>query len=137
MQGLDDLPVELQGCCAGLLGTTSVGRFGQANKQCKQLVHERLVKEKARHARAAPFESFISSRWGEALASTYRTPENSKLIKFSEGGQLFKCSCKMPDEEFMIGRAYSNVARHLASRPAVGRTPRHSDPTPCARTPRS
>ena len=49
---------------------------------------------------------------------TYRNPtDGSKLVKFSDGGanKLYMCSCS-PEKECHIGRSFSSLARHLASR---------------------
>ena len=49
---------------------------------------------------------------------TYRNPtDGSKLITFSDAGanKLYKCSCS-PEKECHIGRSFSGLARHLASR---------------------
>ena len=109
-----DLPDELQGCCAHYLDTMSAGRFGQASRTCWQLVDGQLVAEKAAR-RSRPFEK---SKYG-AMVTYCNTSDNSKLITFSstDGGaaQLYKCSCA-PDKECGVGRAFTNVARHLASR---------------------
>ena len=109
----DDLPEELQGCCAFFLDITSAGRFGQASQASRQLLDKRLVDEKAARQRAVIEK--ISSR-SAALAATCRAADESNLITFSDGGaKFFKCTCT-PDKEFAVGRGYSNMTRHLASR---------------------
>ena len=115
MAAFDHVPVELQGCCAAYLDTTSAGRFGQASKACCGLVDKQLDDEKAARARAAPFEK---SKHGTMV--TYRNPtDGSKLVDFSAHraftNKLYMCSCS-PEKECHIGRSFSGLARHLASR---------------------
>ena len=113
----DDLrrpaPGELQGSCARLLDASSAGRFGLASKACSLLVERQLAAAKAAALAAAPFEK---SKHGAMV--TYRNPtDGSKLITFSDAGsnKLYKCSCS-PEKECHIGRSFSGLARHLASR---------------------
>ena len=104
------LPEELQVGCTLYLDMVSAGRFRQVNKACKELVD---VTTAARQRAAV---EKVSSRWCEALAATCRTADGSNLITFSDGGaKFFKCTCT-PDKEFAVGRGYSNMTRHLASR---------------------
>ena len=111
MRHLDDLPEELQGCCARALDTSSAGCFGQVSKACKELVEERLAVEKAVHEE---FHARFSSRCGEALANMCRIPDGPKLITLPDGGAtLFKCACM--EKELKVGRNYTNLARHLAA----------------------
>ena len=113
MTTFDDLPGELQGCCARLLDASSAGRFGLASKACSLLVERQLAAAKAAALAAAPFEK---SKHGAMV--TYRNPtDGSKLITFSDAGanKLYKCSCS-PEKECHIGRSFSGLARHLASR---------------------
>ena len=109
------LPEELQGGCARFLDTTSAGRFSQASRACWRLVDEQLVAAKA--ARAA---KLFESKYGGIV--TYRNSnDDSKLFTFSgTGGGHFMCSCALGNDgspkEYDVGRTFSNVARHLASR---------------------
>ena len=116
-----DLPEELQLCCAAALDITSAGRFGQASRACWRLVDGQLVAAKAERDRAVLKK--ISSRWCETLAATWRVADGPSLVGFSDGGaQFYKCS-GMPDKECRVGTAYTNLARHLASRaPSLPRT---------------
>ena len=114
MSSFGDLPEELQRRCSDFLNTSSVGRFSQVNKACKELVGERLVADKAA-LHCAVLER-VTSRWCETLAATCRVADGPDLITFSDGGaKLFKCTC-YPDKEFAVGRSASNLARHMASR---------------------
>ena len=112
MTTFHDLPVKLRGCCVACLDSMSVGRFGQASKACYALVEGRFDKEKAAHARAAPFEK---SKYGAFV--TYRNPiDGCKLVTFSDGGaKLYRCECS-PGKECSVGTAFSSVACHLFSR---------------------
>ena len=114
MTTFDGLPVELQGCCAGYLATSSAGRFGLASKACSQRVEGQLAAAKAAALAAAPFEK---SKHGAMV--TYRNPtDGSKLLTFSGadgGAKIYKCSCS-PDKEYPIGFAFSNAACHLSSK---------------------
>ena len=108
------LPVELQGCCAGYLDTTSAGRFGLASKACCGLVEGRLAAAKAAALAAVLFEK---SKHG--AHTTYRNhKDGTKLLTFSStdgGAKLYKCSCS-PDKECPVGFAFINAAQHLSSR---------------------
>ena len=109
----DDMPEELQGCCARALDTSSAGCFGQVNNACKELVARRLVEDKAERDRAVLKK--VSSRWCEALAPTWRVADGPSLISFCDGGaKIYKCSCT-PDRELRVGCAYLNLASHCAS----------------------
>ena len=115
MATFDDVPAELQGCCAAYLDTISAGRFGLASKACSLLVEQQLAAAKAARARAAPFEK---SKHGAMV--TYRNPtDGSKLVDFSAHraftNKLYMCSCS-PEKECHIGRSFSGLARHLGSR---------------------
>ena len=116
MTTFDDVPVELQRCCAAVLDTSSAGRFGQASKACSLLVEAQLAAAKAAALAAAPFEK---SKHGTLV--TYRNPtDGSKLVTFIDGGakpstKLYKCACS-PDKERRVGHCFSNVACHLSSR---------------------
>ena len=116
LRGFDDLPEELKGCCAGALDTSTAGRFGRVNKACKELVAVRLAGDKAARDRAVLEK--VSSRWGEALAATWRVADGPNLVTFCDGGpKLFKCMCMQDkDKEYDVGRGAANLARHLASR---------------------
>ena len=130
MATFDDVPAELQGCCAAYLDTTSAGRFGQASKACCGLVDKQLDDEKAARARAAPFEK---SKHGTMV--TYRNPtDGSKLVTFSAHraftNKLYKCSCS-PEKECHIGRSFSGPASRgtwrLASTGSTGASPRSQE----------
>jgi hypothetical protein len=112
----DDMPEDLRGCCARALDTSSAGCFGRVNKACQQLVEVRLAAEKAAHeARYEEFYERFSSRCGEALTDMCRVPHGPKLITLPDGGAtLFKCVCV--EKELKVGRNFTNLACHLATR---------------------
>ena len=114
MTTFDDLPVELQGCCARLLDASSAGRFGLASKACSLLVERQLAAAKAAALAAMPFEK---SKHGAHL--TYCNPKDgTKLLTFFNddvGLKRYRCACS-PDNECRVGMDFFNAACHLASR---------------------